>query len=152
MARLKRYTVRAKRIGNWWALDVDGVPGAHTQVRRIDQAEDMAREAIAGVLDIPPASFAIVVAPEVSAALRTIVDEATKARSEATQAQDAAAQLTRDAARRLVQEGLTVRDAGALLGVSHQRIAQIVRWRAVDMGARIDLEDPEAVRRAADRP
>ena len=124
---MKRYTVRGRRVGNWWALDVEGVPGAHTQVRRIDQAEEMAREAIAGVLDVAPASFSIVVAPEVPAAVRTMVDEATKARFDAAQAQDAAAQLTRDAAWRLVQEGLTVRDAGALLGVSHQRIAQLVR-------------------------
>jgi len=124
---MKRYTVRARRIASWWALDVDGVPGAHTQVRRIDQAEEMARDAIAGVLEISPASFEIVVAPEVPVAVRTLVDQATKARSQAAQAQDAAAQLTRDAAQGLVDEGLTVRDAGVLLGVSHQRIAQLVR-------------------------
>lgn len=124
---MKVYTVRARRIGGWWALDVEGAPGVHTQVRRIDQAEEMAREAIAGVLRIAPDSFQVEVAPEVPAALRTLVAQATKARSRATEAQDTAAQLTRDAARRLVAEGLTVRDAGALLGVSHQRIAQLVR-------------------------
>lgn len=124
---MNRYTVRARRVGGWWALDVDGVPGVHTQVRRIDQAEEMAREAIAGVLNIGPGAFEVVVAPEMPAAVRTIVERATTARSEAAHAQDAAAQLTRDAARRLVQEGLTVRDAGVLLGVSHQRIAQLVR-------------------------
>lgn len=124
---MKRYTVRARRIGRRWALDVEGEPGIHSQVRRIDQAEEMAREAIAGVLDIAPGSFEIVVAPEVPAAVRTMVDKATKARSQAAQAQDAAALLTRDAARRLVEGGLTVRDAGVLLGVSHQRIAQLVR-------------------------
>ncbi|MBI2755447.1 MAG: type II toxin-antitoxin system HicB family antitoxin, partial [Chloroflexi bacterium] len=101
--------------------------GVHTQVRRIDQADEMVRDAIVGVLDIGEDSFEIVVAPEVPAALRTMVDQATKARSQAAEAQDAAAQLTRDAARRLVDEGLTVRDAGVLLGVSHQRIAQLVR-------------------------
>jgi hypothetical protein len=124
---MKRYTVIARRIGSWWALDVEGLPGVHTQVRRIDQADEMTRDAIAGVLDISPDSFEIIVAPEVPATVRTMVDEATKARSQAAQAQDAAAQLTRDAARRLVDEGLTVRDAGVLLGVSHQRIAQLVR-------------------------
>lgn len=127
MAIVKRYTVRARRVGNWWALDVDGLRGAHTQVRRIDQADEMAREAIAGVLEVAPDSFEILLAPEMPATVRAIVDEATTARSQAAQAQDAAAQLTRDAARRLVAEGLTVRDAGSLLGVSHQRIAQLVR-------------------------
>lgn len=127
MASVKRYTVRARRSGRWWALDAEGLRGVHTQVRRIDQAEDMARDAIAGVLDVPPDSFDVAVIPEMPHTVRAIVEEATRARSEAAQAQDAAAQLTREAARRLVDEGLTVRDAGALLGVSHQRIAQLVR-------------------------
>ena len=127
VAIVKRYAVRARRIGSWWAVDVQGVRGVHTQVRRIDQAEAMARDAIAGVLDIAPDSFEIVVAPEVPASVRSMVDQATRARSQAAEAQDAAAKLTRDAARRLVDEGLTVRDAGVLLGISHQRIAQLVR-------------------------
>ncbi len=115
----------------------------------------MARDAIAGVLDIAPDSFEIVVTPEVPAAVRPMVEEAKKARSNAAKAQDAAAQLTRDAAQRLVEGGLTVRDAGVLLGVSHQRIAQLARparpLRSARMGARVDLEDKEAVRRATDR-
>lgn len=127
MKTMKRHTVRARRIGGWWALDVEGLRGVHTQVRRIDQAEDVARDAIAGVLDVAHRSFEVVVVPEVPAPVRAIVDRATTARSHAAQAQDEAVQLTRDAARRLVDEGLTVRDAGALLGVSHQRIAQLVR-------------------------
>jgi len=127
VAIVTRFTVRARRVGSWWALDVDGLPGVRTQVRRIDQAEVMVREAIAGVLDVTSDSFEIVLAPDLPAPVRAIVDQATTARSLAAQAQDAAAQLTRDAARRLVAEGLTVRDAGVLLGVSHQRIAQLVR-------------------------
>ena len=124
---MKRFTIRARRSGRWWALDAQGLRGVHTQVRRIDQAEEMARDAIAGVLDIAPDSFEVVVVPEVPNAVRAIVEEATTARSQAAQAQDEAAHLTREAARRLVEEGLTVRDAGTLLGVSHQRIAQLVR-------------------------
>lgn len=120
------YTVRARRIGGWWALDVDGVSGVHTQVRRLDQAEGMSREAISLVLDVPEDAVTVTVAPEVPATLRSMVNEAVAARSRAADAQDAAARLTRDAARRLVQEGLTVRDAGALLGMSHQRVAQLV--------------------------
>jgi len=127
VASVTHYTIRARRSGQWWALDAEGLRGVHTQVRRIDQAEEMARDAIAGVLDVAPDSFELTVVPEVPQSLRAIIEEATAARSQAAQAQDAAAQLTREAARRLVEEGLTVRDAGVLLGVSHQRIAQLVR-------------------------
>jgi hypothetical protein len=59
--------------------------------------------------------------------MREIVEEATAARSTAARAQETAARLTRQAARQLVEEGLTVRDAGVLLGVSHQRIAQLLQ-------------------------
>jgi hypothetical protein len=126
-ADMKRYSVHARRVGAWWALDVEGVPGAHTQVRRLDQAEGMARDAVAGVLDIAPDAFEVVVTPVIPEPIREIVDQATTARSRAAEAQDVAGQLTRQAARRLVEEGLTVRDAGVLLGVSHQRIAQLLQ-------------------------
>jgi hypothetical protein len=127
VADMKRYSVHARRVGAWWALDVEGVPGAHTQVRRLDQAEGMARDAVAGVLDIAPDAFEVVVTPVIPEPIREIVDQATTARSRAAEAQDVAGQLTRQAARRLVEEGLTVRDAGVLLGVSHQRIAQLLQ-------------------------
>lgn len=108
-------------------MDAEGIRGVHTQVRRIDQAEDMARDAIAGVLNVAPDSFEVIVVPEMPDTVRAIVDQATAARSQAAKAQDVAGQLTRQAARRLVEEGLTVRDAGVLLGVSHQRIAQLLQ-------------------------
>jgi predicted RNase H-like HicB family nuclease len=128
VAGVNRYTVRARRIGGWWALDVDEVQGVHTQVRRIDQAEAMARDAIAGVLNLRQSAFEVVVQPELPGQARALVAKATAARSSASRAQETASQLTREPARRLVEgEGLTVRDAGALLGVSHQRIAQLVR-------------------------
>ncbi len=124
---MNQYTVRARRVGGWWALDAEGLRGVHTQVRRIDQAEDMARDAIAGVLDVAPGSFEVVVVPEVPDTVRAIVAQATKARSQAAHAQAEAAHLTRKAAQQLVGEGLTVRDAGALLGISHQRVAQLLQ-------------------------
>jgi hypothetical protein len=124
---MKQYTVLARRSGSWWALDVTGVRGVHTQVKRLDQAEGMARDAIAAVLDVAPGSFEVAIRPMMPDPIREMVEEATSARSQAAVAQEAAARLTRHAARRLVEEGLTVRDAGVLLGVSHQRIAQLLQ-------------------------
>jgi predicted RNase H-like HicB family nuclease len=48
----KVYSARAQRDGKWWAISVKGLPGALSQVRRLDQAEHMAREVIALVLDV----------------------------------------------------------------------------------------------------
>ncbi|WP_405105727.1 hypothetical protein OG559_19495 [Micromonospora sp. NBC_01405] len=32
------------RSGNWWSISVPGLRGVHSQARRLDQVEDMARE------------------------------------------------------------------------------------------------------------
>ena len=121
------YAAKARRIGAWWALDVPEVPGVHTQVRRLDQAEAMVRDAIAAVRDIPPDSFDVTIQPHLPQEARALVDQAATARARAAAAQEDAGRLTREAARLLVeQQGLTVRDAGALLAMSHQRIAQLV--------------------------
>lgn len=41
MTERSPYRAHAVRSGNWWAIDVPDVPGAFTQVRRLDQAESM---------------------------------------------------------------------------------------------------------------
>jgi predicted RNase H-like HicB family nuclease len=65
MVAMRTYTARARRVGDWWAIDVVEFPGIFTQVRRLEQAEAMARDAIATMLDIPTAQINVeVVAPE----------------------------------------------------------------------------------------
>ncbi|MGX7758789.1 type II toxin-antitoxin system HicB family antitoxin [Streptomyces angustmyceticus] len=44
------YRVTAHRTGDWWALEVPDLPGVFSQVTRLDQAEQAAREAIAVML------------------------------------------------------------------------------------------------------
>jgi predicted RNase H-like HicB family nuclease len=67
MQRKRKVSItRAHREGNWWAISVQGLPGALSQVRWLDQAEAMAQEMIALVLDVPEESFDVVVAPDLS--------------------------------------------------------------------------------------
>jgi len=40
------YTAVCRRVGDWWAIDVPQIRGVHTQARRLDQVEAMARDAI----------------------------------------------------------------------------------------------------------
>jgi hypothetical protein len=126
----RHLVVHARRIGSWWALDADGVAGVHTQVRRLDQADAQVRDAAAGVLGVAPGSMTIEIRPDLPARARAALRRTATARSSAAVAQARAAKLTREAALTLVQdEGLTVRDAGRLLGISHQRVAQLIGER-----------------------
>jgi predicted RNase H-like HicB family nuclease len=115
------YSVVCRRVGNWWAISVPELKGVHTQARRLDQVATMAREAIALLLDIDPASINVDVRPE----LPGTVTVALNARQAARDADQKAEQATIRAVRALLSDGYTVRDAGALLGLSPQRISQI---------------------------
>lgn len=57
MVKATRYTAVCRRAGDWWAIAVPEINGVHTQARRLDQVEHMAREAIALMLDVAPDSF-----------------------------------------------------------------------------------------------
>ena len=123
----KRYRAEARRVGKWWAIDVSGVRGAHTQARRLDQAEAMAREVISILRAVDPASFEVEVVPILDPELRTVVEDVRERREAADRAQHEAGQTMRDAVRHLSGRGLSTRDIGALLGVTNQRISQVAR-------------------------
>lgn len=124
---MKTYTVRATRSGDWWAIDAPELPGVHSQARRLDQAETMAREAIALVLEIDPASFDVTVQPVLPRETQVIIDEVRRTRDTAAIAAEQAAHTIRKAAQILHdQERLPLRDVGRILGVSHQRAHQLL--------------------------
>lgn len=117
------YTATCRRIGDWWAISVPEVKGVHSQAKRLDQVDAMARDAIAVMLDIDPASFHVRVEPDVPVE----VAEAVQARTALREAEARAEEATRRAAVALLRQGYSVRDAGRVLGVSHQRVSQIAR-------------------------
>jgi predicted RNase H-like HicB family nuclease len=118
---VKTYTAVCRRSGAWWAISVAEIKGVHTQARRLDQVEGMARDAIALMLDVDPVGIRVEVRPELPAP----VSNALKARRAAREAEEAAEKATATAVWALLNEGYTVRDAGAMLNLSPQRISQI---------------------------
>ena len=121
------YTVVARRSDDgWWALSCPQVRGAHSQVRRLDRAVEMARDAIAGVLDVPPSKVEIELDVRLPRELKSVVDSIERSAALARDATLRAAEAQRAAARALIDEGLTLRDAGIVLGLSHQRVGQLV--------------------------
>lgn len=123
----KEYQVEVVRSGTWWSITVPALNGVFSQAKRLDQVEAMAREAIALMLDVeetdvgkievevtPPAKVA-----DLLEALKVSVATADAATEAATRARRQAATLLRE-------EGLPMRDVGKLIGVSHQRVSQIL--------------------------
>jgi hypothetical protein len=61
------FVARAVRDGDFWYIEVDGVPkwgdapGAFTQARTVDEIELMARDVTAITLDVPHDSFDLLI-------------------------------------------------------------------------------------------
>jgi predicted RNase H-like HicB family nuclease len=120
------YEVVAERSGRWWAARVPALPGVHTQARRLDQVATMAREAIALMLDTSVESITVNVTPALSEPTRDAITRTVAARQAREAAAEAERAALRAAARALADEGLTLRDAGRILGLSYQRVDQLL--------------------------
>lgn len=125
-AERPRYRVTAERDGRFWFLRVPELPGVFTQVRRLEQADAMIRDAIALMLDVPAATFDVDVEPALGPELTALV-------ASTWQMRNAAAHLVNGSNTRLAstvhalvdKQHLTVRDAAVLLDLSFQRVAQL---------------------------
>lgn len=120
------YTATARRDGVWWVVQCDQLPAAISQVRRLDQAADVHREAIAFVAGVPAAEVAVEVTADVPTSISDNLRRVAALRAEATSAELEARELWSAAARELQANGFTVRDVGTVLGVSYQRAHQLV--------------------------
>ena len=122
----KPYTVRYERDEDgWWVAVASGAP-AQTQGRTIEQAQERIREALAVLLDIEPEQLDLKQDVRLPPTARKVLGAAKKATARAAGEAKRAERATRDAARTLVKCGMSLRDAGTLLGVSRQRVHQIL--------------------------
>jgi predicted RNase H-like HicB family nuclease len=126
MTKPQNYTVEVEREPGWWIIRVPELDDLTTQARRLAAVERNAREAIAVWLDLDLDTVEVTPVihppPDVVADLdrsKVILDEAAGKQKEA-------AALAGVAIRRLIDDlGLTLREAGSVVGLSHQRIAQL---------------------------
>jgi hypothetical protein len=120
------YTATVEREGKFWVTRVQGLPvkgSAVTQGRTWGEAHEMAVDLVANLLDVPATSFLVRMEfadPELAA----VVAEAERTRDSARLAVEEAEKALVTAVRKLTAQ-TTVRDAGGILGYSHQYIAKL---------------------------
>ena len=123
-----RLTAVYERDGDgFWLVELVEEPRVHSYGRTLAKAKAHIRDAAGLWYQTDPDGLEIVDDVRLARPVCAAVDRALRARARADQANRAAAAETQAAARALVgHAGLSVRDAGELLGVSFQRVHQLL--------------------------
>ena len=128
VAGLKVFTAVFDRDDDgYWLVELEEEPRVHTYGRTLAKAREHIVDATALWFEVAPEDLNVVEDVRLPAPVKAALELARKEREHAQAAQEAAAGATRDAARALVKDGrLSVRDAADVLGVSHQRVQQLL--------------------------
>ena len=120
----------ARGTGQWWEIEVtDGLPAnmvGVSQCRRLTEVEATVVALIADLLDIDEEGIEVELTINLPEALARKLDEYRSVTQAEQAAHDRAAKVRADTAAALVDARLTMREAGQILGLSHQRIKQLV--------------------------
>jgi hypothetical protein len=112
-----------------WMADIEGLP-VHTWGRSLGKVKQFAHEALATHLDVPVADLEgriVFRKPRLPESVLHALEVAESARTEADGATARAADAKAAAARALVLDAhLSRRDAAEVLGLSHQRVQQLL--------------------------
>jgi predicted RNase H-like HicB family nuclease len=124
---VKTYTARLEQEHDGrWSVELEEEPRVHTWGKTIDQALTRMREAAALWYQTDEASIELVPRPVLPKATGRTVEQARKARDQARDADRLAIEQTRKAAVALTSRGISMRDTAAILGISHQRVHQLL--------------------------
>jgi len=121
----KTYQVRATREQRFWLVSVPELDIV-TQARSLDRAEATVRDLIAVWLDVPAEAFDVDVEPQLTDEWTQLPRDTREPRTAADEASEHAQRLVRKAVTTLHDAGLSTREVGSLIGVSYQRVQQLV--------------------------
>jgi predicted RNase H-like HicB family nuclease len=105
-----------------WLASVVGAPGAHTFGRSLAEAKRHAVEVVALWFELEPGNFEI----DWDIRLGDLAKPVNQARAAMARAESDRHRRD-EAVRALTEAGVSYRDIAELLGISHQRVAQIAR-------------------------
>lgn len=128
LVEVTTYEVTVERAERYWRVYVPKVDRV-TQARRLREVPVMARDLIEAMTDEPAGPDAVtlnihIILPN---PIQQHIDRHQQLRDAAAKAQAEAAAEYRAAARELAEDGLTYRDIGGAMGISHQRAEQLVK-------------------------
>ena len=122
----KRYVVSYTLEDGRWTAALEGVPGCLTQGRTIEQTRERMREAIQAWFDLEaPYDGTLVDDVRLPAPARALVAEALEAKATVENASKMLSDRSSRAVAALTGAGMSLRDAGTLLGLSRQRAHQL---------------------------
>jgi predicted RNase H-like HicB family nuclease len=122
------YSIEARRSGGWWALTVAELPGVHSQVRRLEQAEAMIVDAIALAFEVDPADVKVYgPIPIVSPELDELLQSTRQRRQELARLRVDVDALSRKLAHDMASQGIPVRDIATALDISFQHAAKLAK-------------------------
>ncbi len=111
----------------FWEVELVEEPRVHTFGRTLAKARAHIREASAVWFDVDEDAFDLVEEMRLPKAVKDRLAKALRGRERAEAANEAALGMTREAAEALVRTShLSTRDAAELLGLSHQRVQQLL--------------------------
>lgn len=121
------YTARLEQEKDGrWSVELAEEPRVHTWGKTIDQALHRMREAAALWFETDEEAIDLIPRPVLPKAAMKTLEQARQAREQARHADDLAAKRTKAAATTLARRGISLRDAAAILGLSHQRVHQLL--------------------------
>jgi DNA-directed RNA polymerase specialized sigma subunit len=118
------FEVHARRWDGGWELHIS--ENDVTQAHSLSEAESVVRDYLAVEHDVEPGSFEVRIVPEIDG----LEDEAAQLRRDIGQLQDTQLEVaarSRALAQRLRERGLSGADTAAVLGVSPQRVSQLLK-------------------------
>lgn len=131
---MNTYEVNAGYDGTWWVFDVPALSSqinhqtitARGQARRAGDVAHEARGLISMWTDTPEEDITLSVSYTLPERIGQAIDHARTQDTQASQAAREAAQARRFAARSLIEQGMSKTDAATVLGISRQRVQQLL--------------------------